>query len=59
MKYKMPWMSTVFGEIFNCHCYDWPYFWPGWVGGNQDFTKVRGQPFKELNELRAATLLEF
>lgn len=39
-------------------CDEWPAFWPGWYGGNEDFV-AQEQPFWQLNELRMATMLEF
>lgn len=36
----------------------YPYFWPTWLGGNEDFID-KDQPFDRLQELRLATMLEF
>lgn len=34
------------------------YWWPRWVGGEDDFLK-QGQPFGDFHEMRLATMLEF
>jgi len=51
-------MCIIYDELTAISCYAWPYFWPGWVGGNPDFLR-RGQPFNLIVEMRHATMLEF
>lgn len=59
MEYKMPWIRFYDDRmLWNGWCADYPYFWPGWVGGNDDFKK-RGQPFQQIEKLRSTTMLEF
>lgn len=48
----------VFTDPDLCLCENWPYRWPGWVGGNVDFLKQE-QPFHLIEDLIDTTMLEF